>query len=561
MERKEIKQRVSQLQDKEALLQLLNDIVKDELSGDNVFSFSMKQLSYYCNPNNLRGRYSHFSIPKKTGGQRRISAPSRGLAHILYYVNEMLKAVYQPSDYAMGFAEGRNVVDNASRHIGQNYVFNTDLENFFPSIEQPRVWKRFQLPPFNFNQKLASILAGLCCIKEKSEDGNFIYVLPQGAPTSPLITNAICDNLDRKLCGLARRFGLHYSRYADDITFSSMYNVFYEDGEFVSELKRIVEDQKFRIKASKTRLQKVGQRQEVTGLTVSNRVNTSKGYIAEIRNLLHIWEKYGYNEAYKRFYPHYKKNKGHVKKGEPMLENVLYGKLQYLKMVKGEKDPVYSALQARYNRLTSPLNAEVNQNLDYLRSFTISEFEEIVGSPIQYCLSKDKNLYGKSLLDGKEIIISITGAAKHELAKSKIITDETLLAGVKSVDFNVESKSTPGLYVILTAKNGGSPFWLMTYYDPTVTEISLSSIPATELIDIWEKNGIDSAIQAFEKGTVVEPEKKQNKVKKKTNAKKSSSPIDIVDMGIDDLFIDDIDGYIDEIGYMDDGVDFSFEDM
>ena len=561
MERKEIKHRVSQLQDKEALLQLLNNIVKDELSSDHMFSFSIKQLSYYCNPNNLRGRYSHFSIPKKSGGQRSISAPSSGLAHILYYVNVMLKAVYQPSDYAMGFAEGRNVVDNASRHIGQNYVFNTDLENFFPSIEQPRVWKRFQLPPFNFNQQIASVLAGLCCIKEKKENGEFIYVLPQGAPTSPLITNAICDSLDRKLSGLARRFGLHYSRYADDITFSSMHNVYHENGEFISELKRIIESQGFHINNKKTRLQKFGQRQEDTGLTVSNRVNTSREYVAEIRNLLHIWEKYGYNEAYKRFYPHYKKNKGHVKKGEPMLEHVLYGKLQYLKMVKGEKDPVYSALQARYNRLTSPLNAEVNQNLDYLRSFTISEFEEIVGSPIQYCLSKDKNLYGKSLLDGKEIIISITGAAKHELANSKIITDETLLAGVKSVDFNVESKSTPGLYVILTAKNGGSPFWLMTYYDPTVTEISLSSIPATELIDIWEKNGIDSAIQAFEKGTVVEPEKKQNKVKKKTNAKKSSSPIDIVDMGIDDLFIDDIDGYIDEIGYMDDGVDFSFEDM
>lgn len=558
MERKEIKQRVSQLQDKEALLQLLNDIVKDELSGDNVFSFSMKQLSYYCNPNNLRGRYSHFSIPKKSGGQRRISAPSKGLAHILYYVNEMLKAVYQPSDYAMGFAEGRNVVDNASRHIGQNYVFNTDLENFFPSIEQPRVWKRFQLPPFNFNQQVASILAGLCCIKEKSENGNFVYVLPQGAPTSPLITNAICDNLDRKLSGLARRYGLHYSRYADDITFSSMYNVFHEDGEFVSELKRIVEDQKFRIKASKTRLQKIGQHQEVTGLTVSNRVNTSKGYIAEIRNLLHIWEKYGYNEAYKRFYPHYKKNKGHVKKGEPMLENVLYGKLQYLKMVKGDKDPVYSALQARYNKLTSPLNAEANQSLDYLRSFTISEFEEIVGGSIQYCLSKDGNLYGKSLLDGKEIFISITGAAKHELVKTKIITDENLIAGIKSVDFNVESKSAPGLYIILTAKNGGSPFWLMTYYDPTVTDISLSNIPAAQLIDIWEKDGIDVAIQAFEEGKVVELDKKQSKVKRECGMKKPASPIDIIDMGVDDI---DIEGYIDDLAYMDDGVDFSFEDM
>lgn len=561
MERKVIRQRASQLQDKETLLQLLNDIVKDELSSDHVFSFSMKQLSFYCNPNNIRGRYSHFSIPKKSGGHRRISAPSRGLAHILHFINVMLKAVYQPSDYAMGFTEGRNVVDNASRHIGQYYIFNTDLENFFPSIAQPRVWKRFQLPPFNFNQQVASILAGLCCIKEKSEDGNFIYVLPQGASTSPLITNAICDNLDRKLSGLARRFGLHYSRYADDITFSSMHNVYHENGVFISELKRIVEGQGFHLNNRKTRLQKIGQRQEVTGLIVSNRVNTSKEYVAEIRNLLHIWEKYGYNEAYKRFYPHYKKNKGHVKKGEPMLENVLYGKLQYLKMVKGDKDPVYSALQARYNRLTSPLNAEVSQTLDYLRSFTIPEFEEIVGSPIQYCLSKDNNLYGKSLLNGKEVFISITGAAKYELARTKIITDETLLTGVKSVDYSVESKSNPGLYIVLTAKNGSSPFWLMTYYDPTVTDISLSSIPATELIDIWEKEGIDSAIQAFEKGTVAEPEKKQNKVKKKTNAKKSSSPIDIVDMGIDDLLIDDIDGYIDEIGYMDDGVDFSFEDM
>ena len=91
MEKKEIKQRVSQLQDKEALLQLLNDIVKDELSSDHVFSFSMKQLSYYCNPNNVHGRYHHFSIPKKNGKLRRISAPSKGLSHILHYVNVILK--------------------------------------------------------------------------------------------------------------------------------------------------------------------------------------------------------------------------------------------------------------------------------------------------------------------------------------------------------------------------------------------------------------------------------------------------------------------------------------
>ena len=562
MEKREIAQRASKLQNKEDLLQLLNDILKDELGSEHTFSFSLKQLTYYCNPNNVRGRYHHFSIPKKSGGQRHISAPSKGLSHILYYVNIMLKALYQPSDYAMGFAEGRSVVDNASRHIGQNYVFNTDLENFFSSIAQPRVWKRFQLAPFNFNKQVASILAGLCCIREKLEDGKFTYILPQGAPTSPLITNAICDKLDRRLSGLARRFNLHYSRYADDITFSSMRNVFKKD-EFKIELKRIIEDQGFHMNIAKTRLQKLGERQEVTGLTVSNRVNTSREYVAEIRNLLHIWEKYGYNDAFKRFYPQYKAKKGHVKKGEPMLENVLYGKLQYLKMVKGYKDPVYAALQARYDRLTSPVNAEAKQSLDYLRSFTIAEFEEIVGGPISYCLSKDNKIYGKVMLNGKEIAISITGAAKHQLARSKIITDESLLASIQPVKYNVASNSKPGLYVVLTARNGHSPFWMMTYFDPTVTDIDMSNVPASELVDIWEKKGIDAAIQAYEEGLVLRFGKKQEKTKKKSKAKKLATEIDFTDFD-DALANYDIANLLadsDDFDFLDDASAISLEDM
>lgn len=536
MEKREIAQRISKLQNnKEDLLQLLNDIVKDELGSEHSFSFSLKQLTYYCNPNNVRGRYHHFSIPKKSGGQRNISAPSRGLSHLLYYVNIMLKAVYQPSDYAMGFAEGRSVVDNASRHIGQNFVFNTDLKNFFPSIAQSRVRNRFQLPPFNFNPQIANILAGLCCIREKQEDGKFTYILPQGAPTSPLITNAICDKLDRRLSGLARRLGLHYSRYADDITFSSMHNVYRENDVFMTELNRIIEDQGFHMNIAKTRLQKLGERQEVTGLVVSNRVNTSREYVAEIRNLLHIWEKYGYNDAFKRFYPQYKAKKGHVKKGEPMLENVLYGKLQYLKMVKGDKDPVYSALQARYNRLTSPNYADVQKGLYYLRSFTMKEFEAIIGGSIIYCLSKDNNIYGKAILDGKAVFISITDEAKSELVKRKIITDDILLSSIKPIKkHSIYLTSKPELYVVLTARNKKAPFWLMTYYDPTQTDIDLCTVPATELIDLWEKEGIDAAINAYEDGWANAFLKTGNISKKKSSRKKYSSQIEIdVDLNSD----------------------------
>ncbi|MCQ2235692.1 MAG: reverse transcriptase family protein [Bacteroidales bacterium] len=381
MEKREIINRAHAVGNKEDLLVLLNDLVKDELGEESAFSFSMKQLSYYSNPNNIRGRYNHFSIPKKNKkGVRPIDAPSKGLNNILYFLNIILKALYTPSDYAMGFTEGRSVVDNAIRHINQNYVFNTDLKDFFTTIEQPRVRARLQLPPFNFNKSVAGFIAGLCSIRVTNDDGTFKYVLPQGAPTSPIITNAICDKLDHRLAGLARRFNLHYTRYADDITFSSMHNVYQEGGEFRAELKRIVEDQRFTMHGEeKTRLQKVGQRQEVTGITVSTKLNTPKKYVKEIRNVLHIWERYGYYEAYRRFYPYYKIEKGHVKKGEPVMENVIYGKLQYLKMVKGEKDRVYGCLWNRFNSLLEINNCYFRGQIDIVSKLN-SELDELLNA-------------------------------------------------------------------------------------------------------------------------------------------------------------------------------------
>jgi hypothetical protein len=122
----------------------------------------------------------------------------------------------------------------------------------------------------------------------------------------------------------------------------------------------------------------------------------------------------------------------------------------------------------------------------------------------------------------------------------KILTDDKLLNSIKSVKYNVEAKSKPGLYVVLTAKNGHTPFWLMTYYDPTVTDIDLSKIPPMELIDIWEKEGVDAAIRAYEDGVELDSDKKQKKERKKHNAKKKNSHTDLIDVD-DVLTIDDVD--------------------
>ena len=290
MTKQQIVEKVRKMETKKDLLRLLNTIKKEDL-GENYHPFTISLLNYYCNPNrDPKKRYKHFTIPKKSGGVRDIHAPVKGLKSMLTYLNVVFQAMYEPTEAAMGFVPGRSIADNASVHVGKYYVFNTDLKDFFPSIQQPRLWAVLQLKPFSLNKELASVIAGLCCMQDANGDG----VLPQGSPCSPILTNIICRQLDRRLTGLAKRFNLKYTRYADDITFSSDYNVFQDDSEFMNEFKRIIADQHFIFNDKKTRLQRSNERQEVTGLVVNEKVNVVREYVRDIRNLLYIWKRYGY---------------------------------------------------------------------------------------------------------------------------------------------------------------------------------------------------------------------------------------------------------------------------
>ena len=355
MDKQYIASRASHLQTREDLLNLLSEMKKDELSNAG-YPFKMKQLTWYCNPNHVRRRYKHFSILKKSGKKRNLDAPARGLMSLLTYINKMLQAMYAPKDHAVGFIPGRTIVTGAKKHVKHRFVLNLDLKDFFTSIEKHRVFGRLRLAPFNFNIEIANTVAGLCCMRIGDKEENYKYVLPQGSPASPTITNLVCEILDRRLAGLAKRFELTYTRYADDITFSGNRYVFSKNGAFYKELYRIIEDQQLEVNTDKTRLQKRGGRQEVTGVVVSDRVNVTREYVKEIRDILYMWEKYGHDDAFARFYPKYKKEKGHVKKGEPTLDGVIGGKLLYMKMVKGEDSPTYQKLQKQFDRLTATDN-------------------------------------------------------------------------------------------------------------------------------------------------------------------------------------------------------------
>ena len=353
----QIRKQFAELQTKENLVELLSN-ARNMLYGEECKPVQLKSLTYYANPTLCKKRYKTFTIKKKSGADRTIHAPVGGLKSILRSLNFVLQCIYEPHEAATGFVIEKSIVDNARKHVGQHYVLNMDLKDFFHTFDRNRVKMGFIQKPFNLNgdrEPLAFLLASLCT-HPFEVDGEIKTVLPQGSPTSPTITNILCKQLDRRLAGLAKRFGATYTRYADDITFSSLHNI-NTDEEFNKELMRIIEeDQQLVINTKKTRLQKSGYRQEATGLIVNEKVNVHRRYVKQIRMWLHYWEKYGYEKAEQIFKRDYIADKGHVKNIDAHLVNVLDGKLEFLKMVKGVEDGTYKGLKNRFNNLSNPIN-------------------------------------------------------------------------------------------------------------------------------------------------------------------------------------------------------------
>lgn len=469
---------------------LLNSIKRDEFPSVR-YGISSAMLKYFSSDKIAPKRYRIFHIRKKSGGLREIKAPCRQLDVILTCINVMLKACYEPSDAAMGFTSGKSVLDNASVHVGHNYVFNIDLKDFFPSIQQARVWRRLQLRPFNFSREIANVLAGICCAFDENAQGN---VLPQGSPASPILTNAICDKLDRRMKGVAKRFGLHYSRYADDMTFSSMHNVYQKDSTFRTEIRRIIEEQGFRMNEKKTRLQKTGTRQEVTGLTVNAIANVSRKYISDLRWLLHIWEKEGYAKAYALFYPKYKQEKGYIKKGEPVMENVVGGKLNYLRMIRGENNPAYQKLQARYNALQQLVfvdnETDKSKSYVYVQTYTMADFQKLFGTKVTLAVTREGKLVGKCEINGMDKTLAISKSTQ----KSLFLNLENLC---KEDYFSSDDLSK--CFVTL-CRNKGKNFWLITKFEPKRSHcLSIQNLKVSpgDMLALWEREGLQGAIETL----------------------------------------------------------------
>jgi retron-type reverse transcriptase len=244
--------------------------------------------------------YVRFQIPKKSGGSREIWAPQPKLAAAQAWILENILAKVPVGPVAHGFVAGRSTVTNAAPHVKRAIVVNVDLKDFFPTITFPRVKGIFE--SLGYSPAVATVFALLCTEAPRREveySGRRYFVatggraLPQGACTSPALSNLSAWTLDRRLAGVAAKLGWTYTRYADDLTFSG--DTLVAKGEknpksvawLLARTRHVCEAEGFEVNEKKVRVQRRNTAQTVTGIVVNEKTSTSRAERRKLRAILH----------------------------------------------------------------------------------------------------------------------------------------------------------------------------------------------------------------------------------------------------------------------------------
>ena len=331
----------------------------DELA--EFFGLSYKDLADLIYKSADSKKYFTFEIKKRNGGTRVIKSPNDDLKYIQRTLRNEFYDIYPGKASAHGFCQDKSVVTNAKQHLGKRYIFNIDLEDFFDSISFVRIRSLFQSNPFNFPYKVSTVLAHICCFQNS---------LPQGAPTSPVLSNMIAWKLDANLQHLAKKSGCIYTRYADDITFSFTYQkssipkdiiLFSEDGPQPGKtLTSIIEKNGFKINQNKVRFAGKNKRMEVTGIVVNDFLNTPRAFIKQVSAMLHAWAKFGIDAAEKEHLQRYdkKQSSNHHKS----FDKIVKGKISFIRQVRGDDDEIVKNLARRFNSLSNKNKIKLKTN-------------------------------------------------------------------------------------------------------------------------------------------------------------------------------------------------------
>jgi len=270
-------------------------------------NIDLRKLEYYCiakkavSPKEYP--YRRFKIPKRTGGYRIIEAPKKELKSIQKLIyRKILKNIYT-GEYAHGFRKNHSILTNARVHLGAQLIYNIDIKNFFYSIKFPEIYGIFKR--LGYSSFISSLLAVLCTAPPRkfNRKKNFwilqknkYHYLPQGAPTSPILSNLACIEMDKKLNNAAKKFDFKYSRYADDLTFSTNVKMSKKIENLVikklrKEITRILYYKNFRINIKKDNFSRNFKPKRVTGLVIhKDHISIRREWVRRLRAALYELE-------------------------------------------------------------------------------------------------------------------------------------------------------------------------------------------------------------------------------------------------------------------------------
>lgn len=226
--------------------------------------------------------YRKVRIPKRGGGERTLTVPDEILKKIQRRIADVLLGGMPVSRYAMAYRPGGSTLKNASFHVNQPVVLKLDILHFFDSIRYSDVKEK--VFPGEIYSEQNRILLAMLCYDQNS--------LPQGAPSSPAITNILMRDFDERLGTWCRKRGIAYTRYCDDMTFSGNF----DPGEAIAFVRRELKTQGFLLNGQKTRIQRSGQRQTVTGIVVNEKPGVPREYLHKLRQELYYCRKFGIRE-------------------------------------------------------------------------------------------------------------------------------------------------------------------------------------------------------------------------------------------------------------------------
>ncbi|MEM7104773.1 MAG: reverse transcriptase family protein [Bacteroidota bacterium] len=324
------------------------EVLSSAYGISEAMSISIADLKFlaYARKNSKTTNYHRFYIPKRRGGKRMISAPLPKLKNAQHWIlhNILNKVEVHPA--ANGCVIGRSILSNAEVHQQKAVVINQDLKDFFPTITYERVRGMFR--SLGYSGQVSTIFA-LICTEPHTIDievyGERFFsqrgkrFLPQGSPCSPAIANIITRKMDKRLDGLARKYGFDYTRYVDDLTFSGGPDQLTDITSVLKFSRRIVRDENFELHPEKLKVMKKGGQQSVTGIVVNEKLNVNSKTWRRFKALIYHIEKDGIE--------------GKTWNGETDLLPIIHGYANFINQVNPERGamivPRVKAILATYN--------------------------------------------------------------------------------------------------------------------------------------------------------------------------------------------------------------------